>query len=66
MKPIWFFVGLILQVMGFIIFINGLFLLFFPPQIKTVLFDIHPNIWWGLLMILFGLIMYLKTKNTTV
>lgn len=66
MKPIWFFVGLILLIMGLIIFINGIYLLFNPPQVKTVLFYIHPNIWWGLIMILIGGLMYLKTRKTTV
>lgn len=66
MKPIWFFVGLILVIMGIIIFVSGIYLFFNPPQYKTVLFEIYPNIWWGAIMILLGLIMYLNTRNKTV
>jgi divalent metal cation (Fe/Co/Zn/Cd) transporter len=66
MKPIWFFVGMILLVIGGIIFLNGIYLLFHPPVIKTVLADMHPDIWWGAIMILFGGVLFLKTRNQLV
>jgi len=66
MKSIWFFVGLILMSMGSIIFITGIYQYFFPPAVKTVLADTHPNIWWGLIMAVFGSVMFIKTKNHTV
>jgi hypothetical protein len=66
MRPIWYFVGLILSVMGGIIFLTGLYLLISPSQSKTILSDTHPNIWWGLVILLFGLLMYFKTRNDTV
>ncbi|MFA3783292.1 hypothetical protein ABRY23_09545 [Melioribacteraceae bacterium 4301-Me] len=66
MKPIWFFVGLILLVMGLIITITGIYQLIYPPVHKTVLYEIHPDIWWGTIMILFGGLMYLKTRNKTI
>ena len=66
MKPIWFFVGLILLVMGGIIFLNGVYLLINPPAIKTVLSETHPDIWWGAIMFVFGGIMYFKTRKQTV
>jgi hypothetical protein len=65
MKPIWYFVGLILIVIGCIIFLTGIYQVFNPPASKTVLNEIHPNIWWGLLMIIFGGVMFFKTKNLT-
>lgn len=61
-KPIWYFVGLILMIMGGIIFITGLYFLFNPSEIKTVLAETHPNIWWGGFMILFGGILYWKVR----
>ena len=66
MKPIWFFVGLILIVMGGIIFLNGIYLLYNPPVKPTVLSSIHPDIWWGGLMVLFGGFMFLITRKQTV
>jgi hypothetical protein len=66
MRPIWFFVGLILLVMGGVIFLSGIYQLLNPPEVKTVLAEIHPAIWWGGIMILFGGFMYWKTRNQTV
>ena len=66
MKPIWFFVGMILLVMGGIIFLSGIYNLINPPTVKTVLANTHPDIWWGAVMIIFGGIMYLKTRKMTV
>jgi hypothetical protein len=65
MKPIWYFVGLILMVMGGLIFMSGLYQLIDPPTAKTVLAEIHPNLWWGALMVAFGGVMYLKTRKQT-
>ena len=66
MKPIWFFVGLILLVMGGIIFLSGIYQLLNPPAVKKILADTHPAIWWGALMFFFGGFMYWKTRNQTV
>ncbi len=66
MKPIWYFVGLILLVMGAIIFATGLYLLANPPQVKTILSETHPNIWWGIIMFIFGGILFLKTRKQIV
>ena len=63
MKPIWYFVGLILTIMGALILLSGIYHLINPPVVKTVLSEIHPDIWWGALMILFGGTMYLKTRK---
>ncbi|NMB82801.1 MAG: hypothetical protein GYA14_13390 [Ignavibacteria bacterium] len=66
MKPIWYFVGLILLVMGGLIFLTGVYQLLNPPEIKTVLSETHPNVWWGIIMFLFGGFMFLKTRKQTV
>jgi divalent metal cation (Fe/Co/Zn/Cd) transporter len=66
MRPIWFFVSLILLVMGGIILLSGLYNLINPPAVKTVLANTHPDIWWGGVMIIFGGLMYLKTRKQMV
>jgi hypothetical protein len=63
MKPIWYFVGLILLVMGGIIFLNGIYLLYSPPIAQKVLSTLHPDIWWGGLMVLFGGLMFLISRK---
>jgi hypothetical protein len=66
MKPIWYFVGLILLVIGSIIFITGLYFLFSPQETNPVLGELYTNIWWGALMIVVGFIYVLKNKNVIV
>ena len=66
MKPIWYFVGLILLVIGSIIFITGIYLLFSPQETNPVLGELYPNIWWGALMIVVGFIYVMKNKNVIV
>ncbi|MHB8931490.1 MAG: hypothetical protein ACYC5R_12915 [Melioribacteraceae bacterium] len=66
MKPIWYFVGLILLTMGGIIFLSGIYLLIDPPAVKTVLSETHPDIWWGAVMILFGLLLYMKNRKVII
>jgi hypothetical protein len=63
MKPIWYFVGLILSAMGIIILLSGIYQLLVPPAATTVLADIHPNIWWGALMTVFGAGMYFSSRK---
>jgi len=52
--------------MGGIIFLTGVYQLLNPPEAKTVLWEIHPNIWWGIIMFLFGGLMFFKTRKQTV
>lgn len=66
MKPIWYFVGMILLAMGGIIFLYGIYSLINPPEVKKVLADMHPDIWWGLVMILFGGFMFWKSRKQSV
>ncbi|MCX7985110.1 MAG: hypothetical protein N3A63_09445 [Bacteroidetes bacterium] len=62
-KPIWYFVGLILVIMGGIIFVTGIYLFFRPTLTTTVLAETHPNLWWGGVMILFGVVMLWKVRT---
>lgn len=66
MKPIWYFVGLILLIMGGIIFLTGIYLLINPSPNQTILSETHPNIWWGIIMLVFGGILFYKTRKQTV
>ena len=66
MKPIWYFVGLILMVIGAIIFLAGIYGLINPPEVKKVLAETHPDIWWGIIMVVFGGILFFKTRKETV
>jgi FtsH-binding integral membrane protein len=53
MLPVWFFVGIILLVYGVITLITGLTELHHPPD--TVLAaELHPTIWWGVVILLVG------------
>jgi hypothetical protein len=65
MKPIWYFVGLILLVMGGIILLNGIYLLYNPVINQKVLSALHPDIWWGGLMVLFGGLMFILSRKQT-
>jgi hypothetical protein len=58
LKSIWYFVGLILMAMGLVVFITGLYDVLTHQQIKTVLANLHPNLWWGGLMIVVGALFF--------
>jgi hypothetical protein len=62
MKPIWYFVGLVLLSMGSLVFLTGVYILAFGVAQKTVLAGLHPNVWWGALMVVVGLIFFLKNR----
>ncbi|MGD0338918.1 MAG: hypothetical protein ABSB78_09025 [Bacteroidota bacterium] len=62
MKSIWYLVGLILISMGVIIFITGLVS---PETQKTVLAELRPDIWWGLVMIAGGLTLFLTNRKSS-
>jgi hypothetical protein len=55
MKSIWFFVGLLLTTLGAIITASALYSLFHPPVNPKLLSNLHPDLWWGLFMLAFGL-----------
>jgi uncharacterized membrane protein len=63
MKPIWYFVGLILSVMGLVLVIAGLYNLSSAVEPKTVLVHFHADIWWGALMFIVGLIYIIRNRK---
>lgn len=52
--PIWFFIGVLVMVYGFIIMGAGCWELFFPPAHPVVMEDLHADLWWSALMIVVG------------
>jgi len=66
MKPIWYFVGLLLSAMGAIITISGLYSLSNPPEQQKVLSHLHPDLWWGIIMMVGGLIFLLANRKKSV
>jgi hypothetical protein len=66
MKPIWFFVGILLSVMGAIITVSGVASFMSPPEHAKVLGHLHADLWWGLVMTIAGALFLLMNKNKTV
>jgi len=60
MISIWFFIGVSLAVNGALILAAGLYQLVNPPANPVVLFDLHANVWWGAILLVFGLIYCFK------
>jgi hypothetical protein len=66
MKTIWYFVGLLLLIMGTIVTISGVYSLINPPIQQKVLSELHPDLWWGIVMIVAGSIFLLTNWKKTV
>ncbi|OGR02811.1 MAG: hypothetical protein A2284_17925 [Deltaproteobacteria bacterium RIFOXYA12_FULL_61_11] len=64
MKPIWYFVGLILLAMGVVILATGMWELAFPPEVQPVLAALRANLWWGGIMIAAGLLFLFLNRGT--
>ncbi len=56
MKSIWFLVGLMLLSMGVIILVSGIYYYVHPIQGRTALSHLHPDLWWGGIMVVAGLL----------
>lgn len=66
MKPIWFFVGLILLLVGLVLVVSGIYYVYYPNASGSVMDYLHPDIWWGGLMVITGLIFVWTTRNKTI
>jgi hypothetical protein len=53
---IWLFIGALLLIYGILILGSGIYDYFIPPARQTVLANLHPQIWWGALMLVMGLV----------
>jgi hypothetical protein len=56
---IWFFIGVLLTAYGIIITASGIYE-YNRPQPNVVLSELHAPVWWGLLLLLIGLIYTIK------
>lgn len=66
MKPIWHFVGLLMSVVGLLLVAAGIYYWFNPAQSTTVLKELHPNLWWGAIMLAFGAVLLWINKGVTI
>lgn len=66
MKPIWYFVGLILTITGVIIVAAGIYTMMNPPAVQKILSETRPELWWGAIMIVVGSIYIWKNHNKKV
>ena len=63
MRNIWFFVGWILLLIGIVELTAGIYNLYFPSDANIKLINLHANIWWGVLIIIAGIIYLFKNWN---
>jgi len=63
MKPIWYFVGLMLSAMGVVVLVAGVANYLSPPARQTVLSRLHPELWWGVVMIAAGLLFFFMNRQ---
>ena len=66
MRSIWFFVGLLLSIIGLIELAAGISDLFNPSGEAIRLANLHANIFWGILILITGLIYVVKNRNSYV
>ncbi len=66
MKSIWYFVGLLLTTLGAMVTLSGIYLLIYPPAEPKVLSRLHPDLFWGLFMLAFGLTFAFLNRRKTV
>ncbi len=52
MIPVWFFVGVLVDVYGVLILMSGLAEWSNPPS--TVLAELHAPVWWGGVLVVIG------------
>ncbi|HEY6988086.1 MAG TPA: hypothetical protein VH369_06875 [Bryobacteraceae bacterium] len=57
---IWFFIGALLTAYGVLILGAGLYELASPPQFPAVLANLHSSIWWGAVLLILGLIYFIR------
>lgn len=51
---IWLFIGSLLLIYGILILGSGIYDYFNPPATTTVLANLHPQIWWGAVLLVMG------------
>ena len=60
---IWFIIGSLLLIYGIIIFVSNMYEWLFPSETSTiVLSELHFGVWWGVLLIIIGLIYFVAFR----
>jgi hypothetical protein len=62
MLSIWFFIGLLLLAYGILILGAGIYEYMSPPEHPLILAELHAGIWWGVLLIVMGLLYTVKFR----
>jgi hypothetical protein len=62
MLSIWFFVGGLMLIYGVVLTPYGAWAWLTHSEAPTVLNNLHPTFWWGLLMTVFGLFYTIKFR----
>jgi FtsH-binding integral membrane protein len=57
---IWFFIGVLLTAYGLIITATGLYELVSPFPNPPVLANLHASLWWGMVLLIIGLVYFIK------
>ena len=60
MISIWFFIGALLLVYGVLILGAGIYEQMVPPAHPVVLAELHAAIWWGVLLIILGVVYLIR------
>jgi hypothetical protein len=63
MKPIWYFVGLVLLTIGVLVLLTGIDMLAFGFKSPSALARLHPNIWLGAIMVVAGAVFFFKSRR---
>lgn len=66
LRTIWYLVGIVIVIMGVLVLLAGFIDLFSPSPPETVLADLHPGIWWGIIMVVTGGIFLFSNKGKVV
>ncbi|MFC1493069.1 hypothetical protein ACFL6O_03850 [candidate division KSB1 bacterium] len=66
MKTIWYFVGLILAIVGAILIFTDIYYIISPAAEQKILEDLHSRLWWGAIMLVAGIVFLYKNKGVTV
>ncbi len=64
MRPIWFFVGILLVVFGVLILGAGLLAAVSGDMPTTILASTHPRIWWGAIMLTAGILFLVFNRKS--
>jgi len=57
---IWFFIGVLLTIYGVLITGTGVYELISPPVRPPVLAELHASLWWGIILLIIGLIYFIR------